>query len=62
MGFGNFGLRFVICYVGESVGEMTGEKTKNSHHFDLSIRDGTLFVAKHNKRSLQCYQLNFDQE
>ena len=56
-------LRLVIYYVGEPVGEMTGEKTYHcEHHFDLSIYDDTLFVAKHNHRSLQCYQLNFDQE
>ena len=58
----NSGLRFVICYVGESVGEMTGEKTKNCLHFDLSIHDDTLIVAKYNTYSLECYQLNFDQE
>ena len=58
----NIGLRFVICYVGESVGEMTGQKTNNCHHFDLSIHDDTLIVAKHYLLSLQCYQLKFDQE
>ena len=56
------GLIFVICYVGESVGEMTGEKTQHCHHFDFSIYDDTLIVAKCFTHSLQCYQLNFDQE
>ena len=58
----NLGLSYLICYVGESVGEMTGEKTSNSDHFDLSINDDTLIVAKCSKHSLQCYQLNFEQE
>ena len=58
----NFALRFVICYLGESVGEMTGEKTYDYHHFDMSIHDDTLIVAKYSSTSLQCYQLNFDQE
>ena len=58
----NFGLKFVICYAGESVGEMTGEKPIYSHHFDLSIYDNTLIVAKHIIHSVQYYQLNFDQK
>ena len=58
----NSGLRFVICYAGESVGEMKGKKTKNCDHFDLSINNDTLIVAKYDTRSLQCYQLHFDQE
>ena len=56
------GLSFDICYVGEVVGEMTGENTNNCNHFDLSIRDDTLILAKHETSSLQCYQLNFDRE
>ena len=60
--FFKFCLRFVICYVGESVGEITGEKAINSCHFDLSINDDTLIVVKYDTHSLQCYQLNFDQE
>ena len=35
----NFALRFVICYIGESVGEMTVEKTYDYLHFDMSIHD-----------------------
>ena len=58
----NSGLRFVICYAGESAGQMTGEKTTNSHHFDLNIYDDTLVVAEYNAHSIQYYQLNFDQE
>ena len=58
----NSGLRFVVCYVGESVGELTGDMSSVCHLFDLSILDVTLVVAKYNTHSLQCYQLNFDQE
>ena len=39
---------------------MTGEKTLQSqHHFDLSISDDSLIVAKYHNKKLQRYQLNF---
>ena len=51
-----------VYHVGESFGEMTGEKINDCHHFDLDISGDTLIVAKYNTQSLQRYQLSFGDE